>query len=167
MAGAPVSDDFVRNVTEHLCPELLVAYSLTETSSTVCITRADDPPAKRLFTVGQPIDGTQVNILDPEGGEELPVESVGEIGVRGPGVMHGYYRQPKETANSFDADGFFLTGDLGIIDEDGFVYLVGRPKEVIIFSGYNVYPREVEDRLHSPPAVREAVVAGVPDDILG
>ena len=167
VAGAPVSDDFVRDVTEHLCPELLVAYSLTETSSTVCITRADDPPVKRLFTVGQPIDRTQVKILDPEGGEELPVESVGEIGVRGPGVMHGYYRQPKETANSFDADGFFLTGDLGIIDEDGFVHLVGRPKEVIIRSGYNVYPREVEDRLHSHPAVREAVVAGVPDDILG
>jgi fatty-acyl-CoA synthase len=167
VAGAPVSDDFVRSVMEHLCPELLVAYSLTEASSTVCITTVEDPAAKRVFTVGQPIAGTDVKILDPESGEELPVESVGEIGVRGPGVMHGYSRQPKETSNSFNADGFFLTGDLGIIDEDGFIHLVGRQKEVIIRSGYNVYPREVEDRLHTHPAVREAVVAGVPDDILG
>ena len=167
VAGAPVSDDFVRAVTEHLCPELLIAYSLTEASSTVCITRTDDPAPKRLFTVGRPIDGTEVKILDPNGGEELPVESVGEIGVRGPGLMHGYYRQPRETSNSFNADGFFLTGDLGMIDEEGFIHLVGRQKEVIIRGGYNVYPREVEDRLHSHPAVREAVVAGVPDDILG
>ncbi len=167
VAGAPVSDEFVSAVTESLCPELLVAYSLTEASSTVCITRSDDPETKRLFTVGRPIEGTEVKILDPEGGEELPVESVGEIGVRGPGVMNGYYRQPKETANSFDSDGFFLTGDLGMIDEEGYVHLVGRQKEVIIRGGYNVYPREVEDRLHSHPAVREAVVAGVPDDILG
>ena len=167
VAGAPVSDDFIRAVTERLCPELLVAYSLTEASSTVCITRADDPPSKRLFTVGRPIADTEVKILAPDGGEELPVESVGEIGVRGPGVMKGYYRQPRGTSNSFDGDGFFLTGDLGIIDDEGFVHLVGRQKEVIIRSGYNVYPREVEDRLHIHPAVREAVVAGVPDDILG
>ncbi len=140
VAGAPVSDDFVRAVTEHLCPELLIAYSLTEASSTVCITRTDDPAPKRLFTVGRPIDGTEVKILDPNGGEELPVESVGEIGVRGPGLMHGYYRQPRETSNSFNADGFFLTGDLGMIDEEGFIHLVGRQKEVIIRGGYNVYP---------------------------
>jgi acyl-CoA synthetase (AMP-forming)/AMP-acid ligase II len=109
------------------------------------MTTVEDPAAKRVFTVGQPIAGTDVKILDPESGEELPVESVGGIGVRGPGVMRGYSRQPKETSNSFNADGFFLPGDLGIIDEDGFIHLVGRQKEVIITSGYNVYPREVED----------------------
>ena len=167
VAGAPVSDDFVAAVMEHLCPELLVAYSLTEASSTVCMTTPEDPAAKRVFTVGRPITGTDVKILDPETHEELPIESVGEIGVRGPGVMRGYYRQPNETSNSFTPEGFFLTGDLGIVDEDGFVHLVGRQKEVIIRSGYNVYPREVEDRLDTHPAVREAVVAGVPDDILG
>ena len=167
VAGAPVSDDFVRAVAEHICPELLVAYSLTEASSTVCVTTLADPPAKRLFTVGRPIEGTDVKVLDAEGGGELPMESVGVIAVRGPGVMQGYYRQPGETSNFFDPDGFFLTGDLGMIDEEGFVHLVGRQKEVIIRSGYNVYPREVEDRLHSHPAVREAVVAGVPDDVLG
>ena len=166
VAGAPVSDELVRAVQEKICPELLVAYSLTETSSTVCVTRPDDPEAKRIFTVGRPLENNVVRIVDPDGAE-LPVESVGEIAVRGPGVMRGYYRQPRETSNSFDPDGYFLTGDLGMEDEEGFIHLVGRKKEVIIRSGSNVYPREVEDRLQSHPAIREAMVAGVPDELLG
>jgi fatty-acyl-CoA synthase len=87
--------------------------------------------------------------------------------VRGPGVMNGYYRQPLETQSAFDEEGFFLSGDLGLLDEDGYVHLVGRRKEVIIRSGFNVYPREVEDRLQAHPAVREAAVVGVPDEVLG
>jgi len=165
-AGAPVSDDLVREVQRRLCPLLLVAYSLTETSSTVCITRPGDPPEKRRFTVGRPIHGTSVRVIEADG-TELPIESVGELAVKGPGVMRGYYRQPLETSSSFDEDGFLLTGDLGIVDEEGFVHLVGRRKEVIIRSGFNVYPREVEDRLQAHPAVREASVVGVPDEILG
>ena len=166
VAGAPVSDEFVKAAQEKICPELLIAYSLTETSSTVCITRPDDPEGKRIFTVGRPLENNSVRIVDPDGAE-LPVESVGEIAVRGPGVMRGYYRQPQETSNSFDPDGYFLTGDLGMEDEEGFFHLVGRKKEVIIRSGSNVYPREVEDRLQSHPAIREAMVAGVPDELLG
>ena len=166
VAGAPVSDEFVKAAQEKICPELLIAYSLTETSSTVCITRPDDPEGKRIFTVGRPLENNSVRIVDPDGAE-LPVESVGEIAVRGPGVMRGYYRQPRETSNSFDPDGYFLTGDLGMEDEEGFFHLVGRKKEVIIRSGSNVYPREVEDRLQSHPAIREAMVAGVPDELLG
>ena len=166
VAGAPVSDELVRAVQEKICPELLIAYSLTETSSTVCVTRPDDPAAKRIFTVGRPLENNVVKIVDPDGAE-LPVESVGEIAVRGPGVMRGYYRQPRETSSSFDPDGYFLTGDLGMEDEEGFIHLVGRKKEVIIRSGSNVYPREVEDRLQQHPAIREAMVAGVPDELLG
>ena len=166
VAGAPVSDELVKAVQEEICPGLLIAYSLTETSSTVCVTRPDDPEAKRIFTVGRPLENNIVRIVDPDG-SELPVESVGEIAVRGPGVMHGYYRQPRETSNSLDSDGYFLTGDLGMEDEEGFIHLVGRKKEVIIRSGSNVYPREVEDRLQSHPAIREAMVAGVPDELLG
>jgi len=166
VAGAPVSDELVKAVREKICPELLIAYSLTETSSTVCVTRPDDPDAKRIFTVGRPLENTVVRIVDPEGAE-LPVESVGEIVVRGPGVMRGYYRQPRETSNSLDLEGHFRTGDLGMEDEEGYIHLVGRKKEVIIRSGSNVYPREVEDRLQSHPAVREAMVAGVPDELLG
>jgi fatty-acyl-CoA synthase len=165
-AGAPVSDELVRRVERHLCPKLLVAYSLTETSSTVAMTRPDDPGEKRRFTVGRPLPETSIRVLE-RNGTELPVESVGEIAVRGPGVMKGYYRQPRETRASLDGEGYFLTGDLGIVDEEGCVHLVGRRKEVIIRSGFNVYPREVEERLQAHPAVREAVVVGVPDEVLG
>ena len=165
-AGAPVNDDLVRDVQRSICPLLLVAYSLTETSSTVTITRPSDPGEKRLFTLGRPLEGTSVRVLGADG-TELPVESVGEIAIRGPGVMKGYYRQPVETSGSFDDEGYFLTGDLGIVDEEGYVHLVGRRKAVIIRSGFNVYPREVEDRLQSHPAVREAAVVGVSDQVLG
>lgn len=166
VAGAPVSDSLVRSAEDALLPELYVAYSLTEASSTVTITTRDDPDEKRRQTVGRPISGTDVRIIEAEGGE-LPVESVGEVAVRGPGVMAGYYRQPQETAHSFDDEGFFHTGDLGLLDEDGFLHLVGRGKEVIIRRGFNVYPVEVEDRLRTHPAVREAAVVGIQDDVLG
>jgi fatty-acyl-CoA synthase len=165
-AGAPVSDELVRDVQKHICPQLLAAYSLTETSSTVSITRPGDSGEKRRFTLGRPLDGTSVRVLETDG-SELPLESVGEIAVKGPGVMKGYYRQPGETAASFDDQGYFLTGDLGIVDEEGYVHLVGRRKEVIIRSGFNVYPRELEDRLQAHPAVREAAVVGVSDQVLG
>lgn len=165
-AGAPVSDEVVREVQRSICPLLLVAYSLTETSSTVAITRPSDSGEKRRFTLGRPLDGTSVRVLETDG-TELPVESVGEIAISGPGVMNGYYRQPVETSASFDPDGYFMTGDLGIVDEEGYVHLVGRRKEVIIRSGFNVHPREVEDRLQAHPAVREAAVVGVSDQVLG
>ena len=102
-----------------------------------------------------------------EGDVELPVESVGEVRVRGPGVMLGYYRQPNQTAESFDVNGFFCTGDLGLVDEDGFLHLVGRTRDVIIRSGFNVYPREVESRIESHPAVQEVAAIGVVDELLG
>ena len=159
-AGAPVSDALERDVQKSLCPQLLCAYALTETSATVSITRPSDPADKRLFTLGQPLEGTSIRVLETDG-TELPLESVGEIAVRGPGVMKGYYRQPGETAASFDDRGYFLTGDLGILDEEGYVHLVGRRKEVIIRSGFNVYPRELEDWLQAHPAVREAAAVGV------
>jgi fatty-acyl-CoA synthase len=165
-AGAPVSDDLVRQLREGLTSTVLVAYSLTEASSTVCVSTPDDPPDKQAFTVGRPLPGTRLRILERDG-QELPVESVGEIAVEGPGVMLGYHRQPGETAAVVDREGFLLTGDLGIIDEDGFVHLVGRRKEVIIRAGFNVYPREVEVRLEAHPAVREAAVVGIPDLLLG
>jgi fatty-acyl-CoA synthase len=166
VAGAPISDDVVRRIEQELCPNLCVAYSLTETSSTVSMTRPDDAPQKRFHTVGRPLDGMAMRVLDLDG-SVLPEESLGELAVRGPGVMKGYYRQPGETAQAFDEDGFFLTGDLGMIDEDGYVHIVGRRKELIIRGGFNVYPREVEDRIHAHPAVLDAAVVGLPHDVLG
>lgn len=165
-AGAPVGEKLVRETEAALCPTLLVAYSLTETSSTVAITRREDSGEKRRFTVGRPLVGAEVKVLERDGGE-LPSESVGEIAVRGPGVMKGYYRQPQETSASMTDDGFLLTGDLGIVDEEGYIHLVGRRKEVIIRSGFNVYPREVEDRIRAHPGVNETAVVGVPDEVLG
>lgn len=166
VAGAPISDELVKRVREEFCPNLSVAYSLTETSSTVAMTRADDTPEKQVFTVGKPLPGTEVRVLDLDG-TVLPEESLGELAVRGPGVMKGYYRQPGETSQAFDEDGFFLTGDLGMIDDNGFVHIVGRRKELIIRGGFNVYPREVEDRLHAHPAVLDVAVVGLPHDVLG
>jgi len=166
VAGAPISDDLVRRIRQDFCPDLCVCYSLTETASGVAMTRPDDPIEKQLYTVGRPFPGTEVRTLDLDG-TILPEESLGELAVRGPGVMKGYYRQPGETSHAFDPDGFFLTGDLGMIDEDGYVHIVGRRKDLIIRGGFNVYPREVEDRLQAHPAVMEAVVVGVPDEVLG
>ncbi|HSH75848.1 MAG TPA: fatty acid--CoA ligase family protein, partial [Longimicrobiales bacterium] len=166
IAGAPVSDELVGRLEQELGVTVTTAYSLTETASTVSTSRPGDLPEQRRFTVGRPIAGTQVRILETDG-TELPLESVGEIAVRGPGVMLGYYRQPRETAAAFDEDGFFHTGDLGLLDEDGYLHLVGRRKDVIIRSGFNVYPREVEARIESHPAVREVAAVGVPDPFLG
>ncbi|TVR63329.1 MAG: long-chain fatty acid--CoA ligase [Gemmatimonadales bacterium] len=166
MAGSPFGERLFDAVEAALCPRLVGGYSLTETSSTLAMTRPDDPLEKRRFTVGRPLEGTEVKVVGPEG-EVLPVESLGEILVRGDGVMKGYYRQPRATEVTQDPEGYFRTGDLGIVDEDGFIHLVGRRQDVIIRGGSNVHPREVEDRLLAHPAVLEAVVVGVQDDLLG
>jgi acyl-CoA synthetase (AMP-forming)/AMP-acid ligase II len=161
-----MGEELLQQVEDELCTSLLVAYSLTETSSTLAATRHDDPADRRRYTVGRPIEGATVRVLE-EDGSPLPEESLGELAVKGPGVMKGYYRQPRETAEAFDAEGFLRTGDLGIVDEEGYLHLVGRRKEVIIRSGFNVYPRDVEDRLLAHPAEREAAVVGIEDELLG
>ena len=166
VAGAPIGDDLMARVRTELCPSLCIAYSLTETSSAVSMTRPDDAPSKQKQTVGRPLPGVEVRVLDLDG-SVLPEESLGELAVKGPGVMKGYYRQPGETSQAFDEDGFFLTGDLGMIDEDGYIHIVGRRKEMIIRGGFNVYPREVEDRIHGHPAVLDVAVVGLPHDVLG
>jgi fatty-acyl-CoA synthase len=166
VAGAPAGDELVRRIRAELCPNLCVAYSLTETASTVAVTRLDDPEEKQVFTVGKPLNGVDLRILDFDG-SILPEESLGEIGVKGPGVMKGYYRQPGETAHAFDEDAYFQTGDLGMIDDEGYLHIVGRRKELIIRGGFNVYPREVEDRLHAHPAVMDVAVVGLPHEVLG
>ncbi len=166
IAGAPVSDELVERMNGVLRVTVTAAYTVTETSSTVSASRVDDPPDKRRFTAGRPIAGTSVRLLDDDG-VDLPVESVGEIAVKGPGVMLGYHRQPKETAAAFDEEGYFLTGDLGLLDEEGYLHLVGRKKDVIIKAGFNVHPREVEARIESHPAVQEVAAIGVTDSLLG
>ena len=132
----------------------------------VSTTSPDDSAEKRLYTVGRPLPGVEVQVLDNDG-NLLPPESVGEIALKGPGLMRGYYRQPRETRAVKREDGLFLTGDMGMVDEDGFLHLVGMRREVILREGFSVYPREVEYRLQAHPAVSEAVVVGFPDEVLG
>ncbi len=165
-AGGPASDELRRAVEREICHDFRVAYSLTECGAVVCVTDPGDPPEKRHYTAGRPLPGIQVKVLDNDG-NALPSESVGEIALKGPGVMLRYYRQPQETRKVLTGDGFLLTGDLGMLDEEGYLHLVGRRREVIIRDGFSVYPREVEDRLQVHPAVREAAVVGIPDDVLG
>jgi fatty-acyl-CoA synthase len=166
IAGAPVQEELVVRVRRELVPEVHVAYGLTETGPTVAVTRNDDPPGKQRATVGKPLPDTEVKVLDLDG-TELPVESIGEVAVRGPGVMAGYYRQPDATAQVMTEDGFFRTGDLGMVDEEGYLHIIGRRKELIIRAGFNVYPREVEDRLHAHPAVLDVALVGLPDELYG
>lgn len=165
-SGAPVRDDLARRIERTFGVPLLIAYSLTEASSTLAIGRPEDPPGKRTLTVGRPVADTDLRVTE-EDGEDLPPESVGEIRVRGPGVMRGYYRQPRETAAATDSQGYLRTGDIGMIDEEGFLHIVGRREDVIIRGGSNVYAREVEDRLAAHPAVERGAVVGISDEILG
>ncbi len=165
IAGGPVSEDLVRRV-RRWC-DVQIAYGLTETGPTVTVTRFKDPDEKRVSTVGRPLPGVEVKAVDFVTGALHGPEAVGEIAVRGPNVMLGYARMPGETARSFTPEGFFLTGDLGIIDEEGYVRVVGRRRETILRGGYQIYPREVEDQLRAHPAVDDVCVIGVPHDILG
>lgn len=162
VAAAPVSPELVQRIRRW--NDVQIAYGLTETGPTVTITRFEDPAAKRDLTVGRPIDGAEIRVVDP--GAAAP-EAAGELAVKSPGVMAGYHRMPAETRRSFTADGFFLTGDLAQVDEAGYVTIVGRRKEMIIRGGYNIFPRELEDVLRTHPAVDDACVIGVPNELLG
>lgn len=165
VAGSPVSPDLVRRI--RAWNDVQIAYGLTETGPTVTITRFDDPVDARETTVGRPLDGVDLKILDVTTQALHDREAVGELAVRGPNVMAGYHRMPSETKRSITPEGYFLTGDLAVLDEDGYVTIVGRRKETIIRGGYNVYPREVEDVLRTHPAVDDVCVFGVPNEILG
>jgi malonyl-CoA/methylmalonyl-CoA synthetase len=113
-------------------------------------------------TVGFPLPGVELRITDPDTGRELPQGEIGMIEVRGPNVFKGYWRMPEKTKAEFRDDGFFITGDLGKIDERGYVHIVGRGKDLIITGGFNVYPKEIETEIDAIPGVVESAVIGVP-----
>ncbi len=144
---------------------ILEGYGLTETASTTTFNRSETD--RRAYSVGKPIWGTQTQVWDGDGHALPPGEdNVGEVVTRGLHVMKGYLNSPEATADAFTGD-WFHTGDLGYFDKDGYLFIVGRLKELIIRGGYNVYPVEIEDVLHAHPAVAEAAVVGIPDDRLG
>ena len=165
IAGSPVPPDLVRQVRA-VC-NVEIAYGLTETGPTVTMTRLGDPYELRQASVGRVIGGVEVRIVDLGEGTLHGAEAVGELAVRSPGLMTGYDRMPSETRRVLSAEGFFLTGDLAMLDADGYVRIVGRRKETIIRGGFNVHPREVEDVLRGHPAVEDVCVIGVPHDVLG
>jgi fatty-acyl-CoA synthase len=165
VAGAPVTPELVRRIRTWCDVE--IAYGLTETGPTVSMTRRGDPADRREQTVGQPIPGVDVKVVDVATGTLHGPEAVGELAVKGTNVMLGYHRMPGETARVLTPEGYFLTGDLAMIDEDGFVQVVGRRKEMIIRGGNNVTPREVEDVLRTHPAVDDVCAVGVPNELLG
>ena len=113
-------------------------------------------------TVGLPLPGVEIIVTDPETGAELAQGEIGMIEVRGPNVFKGYWRMPEKTAAELRDNGFFITGDLGKIDERGYVHIVGRGKDLIITGGYNVYPKEIETEIDAIPGVLEFAVVGVP-----
>ena len=158
---APVLDAF----EERFGVLILEGYGLTETASTTTFNRSADD--RRVYSVGKPIWGTQTEVWDDKG-HPLPAgrDHVGEVVTRGLHVMKGYLHHAEATADVFTGS-WFHTGDLGYFDEDGFLFIVGRIKELIIRGGYNVYPAEIEDVLHSHPAIAEAAVVGIPDERLG
>jgi len=165
VAGSPVSGDLVQRIRQW--NDVQVAYGLTETGPTVTITRFEDPPERREVTVGRPIPGVEVRVVDLASGSLHGPEAVGELAVRGPNVMAGYHRMPAATKRAMTADGFFLTGDLASVDEEGYVTIVGRRRATIIRGGYSVFPRELEDVLRTHPGVDDACVVGIPNEVLG
>lgn len=142
--------------------EICNVYGLTECYGNCALTDARDPVEVRLHTVGRPLPGTEIRIADPRTHRPLPPGEVGEIGIRGY-LMPGYYKDPEKNAAAFDADGWFLTGDFGLIDADGRLSFRGRIKEMVKTGGINVAPLEVEEVLLTHPDVEQAYVVGVPD----
>ncbi|MEO6264261.1 MAG: long-chain fatty acid--CoA ligase [Luteimonas sp.] len=143
---------------------LIEAYGLTETSPAACINPMD--LAEYNGSIGLPVPSTDACVKD-DGGNQLPVDEVGELCIKGPQVMRGYWQQPEETANVIDAEGWLHTGDMARMDGKGFFYIVDRKKDMILVSGFNVYPNEVEDVIALMPGVLEVAAVGVPDEKSG
>jgi long-chain acyl-CoA synthetase len=161
--AAPLPLEIVEPFEKRFGGRLLEGYGLTEAGPVVTAHRYSGP--RKLGSVGPPIPGVDVRIVDDED-RPLPVGDAGEVCVRSPGVMLGYYRMEAETARVLRG-GWLHTGDVGRLDEDGFLYIVERKKDLIIVGGLNVYPREVEDVLYAHPRVAEAGVIGIPDAAAG
>ena len=138
---------------------ILERYGMTETNMNTSNPYDGD---RRAGTVGFPLPGVELKITDPDSGESVPTGDIGQIEVRGPNVFKGYWQMPEKTAAELRADGFFITGDLGRVDEDGYVHIVGRNKDLIISGGYNIYPKEIELVLDDQHGVLESAVIGVP-----
>lgn len=168
MAGSPCPESTMRQVIEKMhMEEVSICYGMTETSPVSTQTRSDDSLDRRVSTVGRVGPHLEIKIIDPGTGETLPRGEAGEFCTKGYSVMLGYWDQPDKTAEAIDEAGWMRTGDIGEMDDDGYVRITGRIKDMVIRGGENIYPREVEEFLYTHPAILDAQVIGVPDPKYG
>lgn len=169
MAGSPCPVKTMEECVERMnMKEVTIVYGLTESSPGMTQTRYDEPSLeKKCSTVGKALPGVEVAVIDPETGEHLGPGKPGEICCRGYNVMKGYYNMPEETAKAIDKDGWLHSGDIGVMDEDGYFAITGRLKDMIIRGGENIYPKEVEDFIHRIEGISDAQVVGVPSKKYG
>ncbi|MFD5624356.1 AMP-binding protein [Streptomyces yangpuensis] len=164
MAGSPCPVEVMREVIERMgMTEVSICYGMTETSPVSTQTRADDSVERRVSTVGRVGPHLEVKVVDPGTGRTVPRGEPGELCTRGYSVMLGYWEEPERTAEAVDAARWMHTGDLAVMDEDGYLSITGRIKDMVIRGGENLYPREIEEFLHTHPDVLDVQVIGVPD----
>lgn len=167
-SGGNVVTPAIRSlVREKLHVNVRVGFGTSELTTAAIVTGNDDPDDKQLNTVGRPLPGLEVKIVDPNTGTVLPVGTPGEVWGRGPNVFLGYYNDEQKTKEAMTPDGFYKTGDVGVMDDEGFVTIVSRLKDVVNRGGEKVYPTEVEELFNTHPAVQECHIIGVPDERLG
>jgi len=164
MAGSPCPVEVMKQVIERMgMTEVGICYGMTETSPVSTQTRADDSLDRRVSTVGRVGPHIEVKVVDPETGRTVPRGTPGELCTRGYSVMTGYWNQPDKTAEAVDAAHWMHTGDLAVMDADGYLAITGRIKDMVIRGGENIYPREIEEFLYTHPDILDAQVIGVPD----
>jgi fatty-acyl-CoA synthase len=168
MAGAPCPVEVMKRVVNEMhADEITIAYGMTETSPVSTMTRRSDDLDRRTSTVGTVFPHVEMKVVDPESGRTVPTGTAGEVCSKGYLVMKGYWRDPEATRAAVDENGWMHTGDLGVMDRDGYVNIVGRAKDMLIRGGENIYPREIEEILFTHPAVAAVQVIGVPDARMG
>ncbi|MEV4004786.1 AMP-binding protein [Actinomadura sp. NPDC049753] len=168
MAGSPCPVEVMRQVIERLgMSEVAICYGMTETSPVSTQTRAGDSLERRVSTVGTVLPHLEIKVIDPETGVTVPRGVPGEFCTRGYSVMLGYWDEPDKTAEAVDAARWMHTGDLAVMDEEGYVTITGRIKDMVIRGGENIYPREIEEFLYTHPDIVDAQVIGVPDEKYG
>jgi fatty-acyl-CoA synthase len=168
MAGSPCPIEVMRRVNAEMgIDQISIAFGQTETSPVSTFVRVDDTLEHRCETVGQVMPHTEIKIIDPGSGRTVPRGEPGEFCARGYLVMQGYWDDPERTAESIDRAGWMHSGDLATLDEDGYVRIVGRIKDMVIRGGENVYPREIEEFLYTHPQIADVQVIGVPDERYG
>lgn len=168
MAGAPCPIETMKQVMDKMyCKEIISVYGLTETSPGMTASATTDSMEIRATTVGRAFPNVEVKVLDPQTNEECPPGTPGEMCCKGYNIMKGYYKNPEATAAIIDGNGFLHSGDLGVMDENGYFRITGRIKEMIIRGGENIYPREIENFLYKMPQIEAIEVAGIPSPKYG